>query len=538
MQKRQISIIVPVRNNVELTLKYLTSLKKQSIREALEIIIVDNESTDGTPEKIRAKFPGIKILTQKQNLNFSQSVNTGAKASKGKFLFITNNDVTFEPVFFQKLLQFAKSDPQIGVCGGKIITQIGGRNYQDSPAKFSIVTSAISRLKNYQKTQEVDWISGAGLLVKKYVFDLLEGFDENFPFYFEDLDFCLRIKLLGLKIIYFPETKMYHLHGSTVKIKTPKWKNDVWYESKIYFIRKHFPYWSKPIALFGQIAFCLYLLIAKRDNRLNSLYKVLKNAKKIKTVLPPLKKRQNISKNQILSYYKQGKVFTARNSAPLQQVVLKDFYDLLKKSTKVGSWHVLEFGVGHGWNLPQMTKYFGKITGVDIAPSAIMESKEYGFQNTSLKILKGETLPFKNNSFDLIVATEVLEHVADLEKTVSELKRVVKKGGYILVSVPVYLNLRGISKKVMESMLGVGTWEPARSHPGGFERFLTPGKILAQFNDCKIVATQGSHYGIAWSPPMIPLYPASLSPFFDYTLGKFPPFKKFGMAFFFLAQKN
>ena len=206
-QKPIISVIIPVANNVNLTIKCLDSIRKQTIHGALETIIVDNASTNDTPQKIRQKFPDTEILLQKQNLNFSQAVNVGARSAKGKLLFITNNDVIFETDFFQKLLEFVQKDPQIGVCGGKIITQIQGKNYQDSPAKFSIVTSAISRLKNYQHIQEVDWISGAGLLVKKYVFDLLEGFDENFPFYFEDLDFCLRVRHLGLKIIYIQKRK-------------------------------------------------------------------------------------------------------------------------------------------------------------------------------------------------------------------------------------------------------------------------------------------------------------------------------------------
>lgn len=540
MQKNiEISIIIPTLNNIELTLKCLASINTQTLpKDKIETIIVDNNSQDKTVQKIKLGFSKVKILVQKQNLKFSQSINLGAKSAHGKYLFISNNDVVFEPNFFESILAFAKSDPQIGVLGGKIITKSEGRNFQQSPANISKLTSRIKRIKNYQKIQEADWITGAGLLVKKYIFDLLEGFDTNFPFYFEDLDFCFRVKNLGLKVIYFPHAKMYHLRSSTVKTKTQSWKNDVWYFGKIYFIRKHFAYWAKPVAITAQKLYCLYLLLAKRENRFNSLSKALKDTKNIQPIIPTARKRRKISKQEIHNYYSQGKVFTARNSAPLQQVILKDFYQLLKKDHDTNKWRVLEFGVGHGWNLPLMVRYFGKITGVDIAPSAIRESGEYKFKNVSLKVLRGEKLPFSNHSFDLIIATEVLEHVADLKKTISEFKRVIKPGGFILVSVPTYLNLRGISKKIMEAKLGVGTWEPARSHPGGFERFLTPGKILEFFKDCKIITTHGSHYGIAWSPPRIPLYPDSLSPFFDYTLGKFPPLKKFGMAFFFLAQKN
>lgn len=259
------------------------------------------------------------------------------------------------------------------------------------------------------------------------------------------------------------------------------------------------------------------------------------------------KRRSKLSKNQILAYYQSGKVATARGSASFQQAVLHDFYELLTQNYPTGKWHILEFGVGHGWNLPQQVKYFGKITAVDVAPVAISESSQYGFKNVDLKLISGQELPFKNDSFDLVIACEVLEHVADLHKTSTELKRIIKPGGFILVSVPVYLNLRGISKKIMEAILGEGTWEPARSHPGGYERFLTPGKIRSyfessrnkhsSFKEFKVWHVQGADYGTAWSLPMIPLYPQKFAPFFEVTLGKFPPLKNFGMNYYFLAQK-
>lgn len=250
------------------------------------------------------------------------------------------------------------------------------------------------------------------------------------------------------------------------------------------------------------------------------------------------KKHPRISKKQIDAYYASGKVYTARNSAPFQQIVLGDFYRLLTKNYLTNKWHVLEFGVGHGWNLPQQVKYFGKITAVDIAPIAITESKKYGFGNVKFKLVASQKLPFAASTFDLVVATEVLEHVSDIDITSRELKRITRSGGFILISVPTYLNLRAISKLMMEAILGEGAWDPARSHPCGYERFLTPGKIRSYFKDYKIWHTRGADYGTAWSLPMVPLYPQKLAPFFEVTLGKIPIIKNFGMNYYFLAQKT
>lgn len=251
-----------------------------------------------------------------------------------------------------------------------------------------------------------------------------------------------------------------------------------------------------------------------------------------------IKKRHKLTKKQILNYYQNGKVSSARDSAFFQQVILADYFKLLKKNYDLKKWHILEFGVGHGKNLPQMSKYFGKITAVDVTKVALLETKRYEYKNVKVKLLEGEKLPFPSNTFDLVVATEVLEHVPDLSVTSKELKRIIKNRSFILVSTPVYLNLRGISKRIMESILGEGTWEPARAHPGGYERLLTPGKIKSYFKDFKIIETRGADYGTAWTLPHVPLYPQKFAPFFEVTLGKIPPLKSFGMNYYFLAQKS
>ena len=120
---KSISIIFPTFNNWSLTEQCLRSINNLNYpKDKTEIIVVDNHSKDRTVPNIKKMFLKVKILPQKSNLGFAKAINVAAKKAEGYFLFITNNDVTFTPDFFDKLITFANSDPKIGVCGGKITT--------------------------------------------------------------------------------------------------------------------------------------------------------------------------------------------------------------------------------------------------------------------------------------------------------------------------------------------------------------------------------------------------------------------------------
>lgn len=273
----KISIIFPTFNNWGVTHKYLKSLKNiEYPKDRIEVIVVNNNSQDRTAENILKKFPRVKLLPQRSNLGFSKAINIAAKSAKNEYLFITNNDVSYKVGFFKELVGFRLKDDTIGVCGGKIITKTELKTFDDGAANISWFNSRLLRLKNYNKTQVVDYISGAGMLVKKNLFNKVGGFDNNFPFYFEDLDFCLRIKKLRSKVVYYPKAVMYHNQSSTARNMPQKWLNDVWYEGKIRVIIKHFPFWSKSLVLFLQFLFCFYIFITTGEKRFNSFFRALK----------------------------------------------------------------------------------------------------------------------------------------------------------------------------------------------------------------------------------------------------------------------
>ena len=140
-----VSIIFPTHNNWPLTKNCLKSIAKLKYpKDQIEVIVVDNASSDRTQTLIRKNFPKVKFLAQKSNLFFSKAVNIGAKSARGEYLFITNNDVTFESDFLSNLVNFADSDFKIGATGGKIKTWKLDNKYFDYAHFLRQATMAVA----------------------------------------------------------------------------------------------------------------------------------------------------------------------------------------------------------------------------------------------------------------------------------------------------------------------------------------------------------------------------------------------------------
>ena len=243
------------------------------------------------------------------------------------------------------------------------------------------------------------------------------------------------------------------------------------------------------------------------------------------------------SKEEILKYYKFSAPQSAQDSPTYQRFILKSFLETLDGLKKL---EVLDFGCGKGNNLGILSKTFKKVSAVDVSKSAIeIAKKNYkAFKNIKYFKYDGKKLPFGDQTFDFVVACEVLEHVPDLKKAFFELDRVVKSGGYIFISCPNYWNVRGLSKKILEFFMGEGSWDPGRAHVGGYERFMTPDKIFSLLKKYEIIKSAGSDYGTAWSFPMVRFYPLKFEHFFQIKLGQYKIVKYFGMNFYVLAQKK
>ncbi len=177
--------------------------------------------------------------------------------------------------------------------------------------------------------------------------------------------------------------------------------------------------------------------------------------------------------SHITEYYQHEAARLARGSAPYQQPIIDSFLRELGTKEDLSGWVCLDFGCGVGKNQATLGKHVRRLTAVDVSMDGLREAK--GNAPSGIPSLfscyDGYSLPFPDSVFDLVVCTEVLEHVADPRQAMNEICRVLAPGGYLVTSVPNYFNLAGLIKLIMDARVGTPQWEPWGSHPGGFERY-------------------------------------------------------------------
>lgn len=236
----QVSIIILTFNSS----KYIESLI-ESLQEFknTEILVVDNASRDETI-KIVEKFKEVKIFKTGSNLGFSKGINFGAEKAKGEFLLFINPDSVFKNGNLDGLLQIFKEKENVGAVGGKMMSFDG--NDEKSAGKFfnffETVLLAFGLDEKFgvrfspNHIKKVDFVSGGFMMISASLFKKLNGFDENFFMYIEDMELCFRIKKMGFDNYFTPESVVSHV-GQGSSNKSFAIKNI--YKGILYFYKKH-----------------------------------------------------------------------------------------------------------------------------------------------------------------------------------------------------------------------------------------------------------------------------------------------------------
>jgi len=234
--------------------------KDEEEKITTELIIVDNGSTDESIQtiqnlKIKNQNDNLKfkIVQNKENLGFGRANNQGMKIAKGDYVLLLNSDTKVEEGAVSETLFWLSAHPEYDLVGCRLVN--ADKSVQPSVGVFPSLASVFSMLfldkalrrkttmVSPEKASAVDWVMGAFMMLRKEVFEKSGGFDENIFMYFEEVEWCWRLKNLGFRVGFYPEAKVIHLGGGSLT-NSPKERIFGIYKGLVYFYGKHKPKWQ------------------------------------------------------------------------------------------------------------------------------------------------------------------------------------------------------------------------------------------------------------------------------------------------------
>jgi N-acetylglucosaminyl-diphospho-decaprenol L-rhamnosyltransferase len=222
----------------------------------LQIIVIDNASTDGSQEMVRAEFPQVRLVANDENRGFTAANNQGLTLAQGRYLLLLNPDTEVVGDALAAMVGYMDDHPAVGVLGPQLRYPDG--SLQSSRRRFPTFATALVEstvvqewwhdnriLRHYyladtpaDAVQAVDWLVGACLLVRREAYEQVGGLDEGFFMYSEELDWCKRIKDAGWQVIYLPTATVIHHEGKSSEQVVPA-RHIHFQSSKVRYFRKH-----------------------------------------------------------------------------------------------------------------------------------------------------------------------------------------------------------------------------------------------------------------------------------------------------------
>lgn len=242
-----VSIIIVSYNTKKLLQLCLRAIYGKLGHIPVEIIVVDNASTDESVDMIKKEFSKAKLLQNKTNLGFAKAVNIGAKIAKGEYLLFLNSDAHIKDDKIREMIKLLEKNPTVGIIGGELqnldetTSQSYGSFYTIPQVLLLLFGSRFKKTKLIPISGFVDWVSGGFMLIRRSIFENLAGFDEHFFMYVEDMELCYRAKKRGFATYFFPDAKATHAgQGSSSRsFAIPQI-----YKGILYFYKKHKSPWQ------------------------------------------------------------------------------------------------------------------------------------------------------------------------------------------------------------------------------------------------------------------------------------------------------
>lgn len=212
----QASVIMPVFNRINYTYRCLEALSRNTNDVHFELVLVDNASSDGTGELLASVGGDVTVISNQENLGFARACNQGAAAARGQNLVFLNNDTVPLAGWLGAMIKAQGYHPRVAIVGSKLLypedetVQHAGVVFNPQGQPYHLFRHLPADHFAVNRMDEFQAVTAACLLIRREVFEELEGFDEGYINGYEDIDLCLRARQAGHKVVYTPKSVLYH----------------------------------------------------------------------------------------------------------------------------------------------------------------------------------------------------------------------------------------------------------------------------------------------------------------------------------------
>lgn len=243
-----VSVIIPNYNGEHFLKECLEALKRQTF-DAMEVILVDNASTDDSIKLAKELYREIRVIELHDNTGFAYAVNRGIEAAKGEYVLLLNNDTIVFPNFVKNQYKMIKGKPDVFSCSALMIQNQNHELVDDAGDELAVLGWGFAPDRDKPVSgcgvpHEVFSSCAGAAIYRKAVFDEIGLFDESFFAYLEDMDVGYRARLAGYRNLYNPYAKVYHLGSASSGSRHNAFKVELSARNSMYMMKKNMPVWQ------------------------------------------------------------------------------------------------------------------------------------------------------------------------------------------------------------------------------------------------------------------------------------------------------
>jgi GT2 family glycosyltransferase len=245
MSKPSVSVLIISWNTSALLRSCLDSLAASYPGKAIEVVIVDNASTDGSPGIVKSEYLDALLIETGSNVGYSKAINRGLESCTAEFACLLNSDAAMTERSLETMIDYLRSHPGVGLLGPALVNADGTpqSSIRSFPFLSRLAARSLMRLPKDDaslQAQTADWLVGACLVLPRRLLEQLGGMDEDYPFYGEDMDLAFRVHREGLEVVRLGAARVVHVgEASSQSEPTPLMRVRSAYEAPLRFLLKH-----------------------------------------------------------------------------------------------------------------------------------------------------------------------------------------------------------------------------------------------------------------------------------------------------------